>query len=414
MVKLAILLAAAAAASSQASVPFQDRPVGFASLEGEGGKRLPGGTTGGAAGRTVTVTTQADLEKYAKDPEPFVILVEGTLEIQPKGKEIAVASHKTIQGLGGDATLSKGGFFLGPGVHNVILRNLTIRDTYVEGDYDGKTQDFDGVQMDSAHHVWIDHCHFDRLGDGMIDSRKDSDYITISWNRFTNHNKVLGIGWTENMVSRLTIHHNWFQKVNQRNPSCDNAYCHMFNNYLEDAASYGHYSRGRASMVVENSVFRNVKDPWYHDAGARLTARGNLTEGSISGKRTATGDAFNPKQFYDYSLDPAEQVKALLAAGAGPRASIGGPTGTAERIAAGRPGAERILPLGEGLVEMLLPEAGAYAVTVSAPDGRVLERLTGNGPDRRRWRVPAPGVHIIHLRQSGETGSGRRFRITGW
>jgi pectate lyase len=52
----------------------------------------------------------------------------------------------------------------------------------VEGDWDGKTQDFDGTQMDSAHHVWIDHCHFHHIGDGMIDSRLDTTHLTVSWN----------------------------------------------------------------------------------------------------------------------------------------------------------------------------------------------------------------------------------------
>ena len=60
------------------------------------------------------------------------------------------------------------------GVHNVIIRNLTIGDTFVEGDWEGKTQDFDGVQMDTAHHVWIDHNHFHMCGD--LDTGASSPY----------------------------------------------------------------------------------------------------------------------------------------------------------------------------------------------------------------------------------------------
>ena len=166
------------------------------------------GTSGGQGGQTVTVTTQADLVKYAKTSEPLVVRVEGKITLAPKGTEIQVASNKTIVGVGADAEISQGGFSLGPGTHNVILRNLTIGDTFVEGDLEGKTQDFDGVQMDTAHHVWIDHCHFHHIGDGMIDSRKDTTYLTVSWNVLSDHNKAFGIGWTENVTSQMTIHHN--------------------------------------------------------------------------------------------------------------------------------------------------------------------------------------------------------------
>ena len=52
----------------------------------------------------------------------------GTLTFNPF-EEIRVASNKTIIGVGTSATIVKGGFFLAVGVHNVIIRNLTIRDT---------------------------------------------------------------------------------------------------------------------------------------------------------------------------------------------------------------------------------------------------------------------------------------------
>lgn len=307
----------------------QDRPVGFASLEGEGEKRVVGGTTGGHGGRIVTVTNATDLEKNVTATGPVIVLVQGTIKISPMGKELRVASDKTILGLGADATVSGGGFFLGPGVHNVIIRNLTIGDTKdLVADPTGKELDYDGIQMDGAHHVWIDHCLFRDINDGMIDSRKDTDYLTVSWNRFFDHNKTFGIGWTENMVSKITIHHNWFKNVTQRNPSCDNATCHLFNNYLDGVGSYGNYSRGRADMLIENSVFRNAKDPWFHDAGAKLTIRGSLTEGTITGQKTATGTATEMKSFYDYKPDPADQVKAILLASSGPQAAIGKPPST--------------------------------------------------------------------------------------
>ncbi|WP_206308835.1 hypothetical protein [Streptomyces sp. A1136] len=59
---------------------------GFASLDAPG----QNGTYGGRDGALVTVTSLADLEKYATASKPYVIVVAGT--ITPKGKEIEVAT----------------------------------------------------------------------------------------------------------------------------------------------------------------------------------------------------------------------------------------------------------------------------------------------------------------------------------
>lgn len=39
-------------------------------------------------------------------------------------------------------------------VKNVIIRNLTIKNTYVEGDWDGKTEPWDGINAEQAHHTF--------------------------------------------------------------------------------------------------------------------------------------------------------------------------------------------------------------------------------------------------------------------
>lgn len=294
---------------------------GFASMSGEG----QDGTHGGRGGETVTATTQAELERYAGASEPYVIRVQGKITISPKGKEISVASNKTIVGAGATAEISQGGFFLGSGVHNVILRNLTIGDTFVEGDWEGKTQDFDGIQMDTAHHVWIDHCHLHHIGDGMIDSRKDTSYLTVSWSVLSDHNKAFGIGWTENVTAQMTIHHNWFRDLNQRNPSTDNVLrAHLYNNWLQRIDSYGNYARGGTNMVLENSVFDTVNRPHYFDDGT-LVAAGNIYRSTSGDKESsgATYSFFDPSEFYEYSLDPADQVEALLTRCAGPRPELG-------------------------------------------------------------------------------------------
>ncbi|MDX2758898.1 pectinesterase family protein [Streptomyces europaeiscabiei] len=302
---------------------------GFASVNALG----QNGTYGGRDGKTVTVKTLADLEKYATAAEPYVIVVAATIDMNPVGKEIKVASDKTIVGSGTSGHIVGGGFFLGSGVHNVIIRNLTIRDAY-QGTWNDKDHDFDAVQMDGAHHVWIDHNDLRHMADGLIDSRKDTTYVTVSWNKLSQNNKTFGIGWTTNTTADLTIHHNWFRETEQRNPSTDNvAHAHLYNNFLEDVSgtditsSYGNYARGNTKMVLENSYFQGMRNPVTKDSTAALVQRGNVFSGT-SGRNESGGTAFDPKSYYSYTLDKTADVPALLRSNAGPRGSIGTTAGT--------------------------------------------------------------------------------------
>ncbi|UCM90490.1 RICIN domain-containing protein [Streptomyces marincola] len=296
------------------SADWSDTPEGFASTNG--------GTTGGAAGSTVTVTTLADLQRYASASQPHVIRVAAAINVNPKGHEIRVASNKTIVGVGTQGQIVGGGFFL-DGVSNVIIRNLTIRDTRMADDDPGDdAYDFDGIQMDGANRVWIDHNRIERMNDGLIDSREDTTNLTVSWNILNEGNKSFGIGWTENVTARITIHHNWIRNTNSRNPSTDNvAMAHFYNNWLQDTRS-GNWSRGATRAVIENSYYERVRDPYYRDATAALTQRGSILV-DTSGRRETGGTTFDPRAQYAYTLHPAADVPGLLRSGAGPQASIG-------------------------------------------------------------------------------------------
>jgi pectate lyase len=291
-----------------------DKADGFASLNG--------GTTGGTGGTVVTVTTHAQLDQYATAAGKYIIKVSGKITLSPKGTEIRVASDKTIIGIGATGEISEGGFFLN-GVKNIIIRNLRIGNTYVPEDWEGKTQDWDAIQMDTASNVWIDHCHLERGGDGLIDSRKDTNYLTVSYTILRNHNKAFGIGWTENLIAQATIHHNYFNNVHQRNPSADNLkYAHLYNNYMKNATSYGHYVRGSTNARIENVYFQSVKNPLTKDSTATLQASGNVYESCTGTIATNSGTAFSPSSFYSYSLDATANVKSIVQAQAGRQANI--------------------------------------------------------------------------------------------
>ncbi|MFJ4621544.1 RICIN domain-containing protein [Streptomyces sp. NPDC088812] len=284
-----------------------------------------GGTTGGAAGTTVTVTTYADLLKYASATAPYVIKVAGSITVPSYGYEIPVQSDKTIVGVGTTGEIVNGGLNLGTGVHNVIIRNLTIRDTRMaDDDPDDKVYDYDGIQMDTADHIWIDHNRIERMNDGLIDSRKDTSYLTVSWNELGEVNKAFGIGWTDNVTARMTIHHNWIHDTNQRNPSIDNvALAHLYNNYLQNITSYGNLSRGSAKTVVENSYYENVANPYSYDGTAAAISQKGSVLVDCTGDQKTQGTTFTPSDYYSYTLDAAADVPALLKQYTGPQATIG-------------------------------------------------------------------------------------------
>ncbi|GLY30435.1 pectinesterase family protein [Kineosporia sp. NBRC 101731] len=308
---------AAATTSSSAAKTWSNTADGFASTDG--------GTTGGAAGTTVTVKTYDDLVKYSTSTSPYVVKIAASIKVPTYGYEIPVTSNKTLLGVGTSGKILNGGIILKAGVHNVIVRNLTIGETEMTSDDpDDKEFDYDGIQMDTADHIWIDHNTFTKINDGMIDSRKDTTNLTVSWNTMGDHNKTFGIGWTDNATAKITIHHNWIFTSNQRNPSVDNvARAHLYNNYLQNVTSYGNNARGATKMVVENSYFEKVKDPYFAgDTTASVSQSGSVCV-SCTGKQQTVGTTFKPSDYYKYTLDAAADVPSLVKKYAGPQANIG-------------------------------------------------------------------------------------------
>ena len=281
-----------------------DGPVGWASAEG--------GTTGGAGGPTVTATDEASLILHAKAEGPLVIRVSGTVRLS---EPVRVGSDKTLLGVGADAKLVGGGLRVVK-AENVVIRNLSISEAP------------DAIDVENSRHVWVDHCDLSACKDGLLDVKRGSDLVTVSWTRFHDHRKTCLLGHSDkDDVRRLdsgrlrvTYHHNYFDGTATRHPRVRfTEPVHVFNNSFR-GNEYGVASLMDAGVVVEGNHFEDVERPTltaYGDSPdpGRLVERDNVYV--RSGPPQARGAVKEPRDAYPYTLDAAAEVPAIVRRGAG-------------------------------------------------------------------------------------------------
>jgi pectate lyase len=295
--------------------------VGWASVSGLGVVT----TTGGGASLPIIAETAERLMDLAARPEPLVIAIRGTLDVP----QLEITSDKTLRGLGRDATLRGGIALRGSAdafVSNVIIQNINIdaRTSQVEGD---------GIQVQYAHHVWIDHSAVHDAPEGLIDVVHGSDFVTISFTRFfytdaaptPGHRVANLIGHDANNLLEdighlnVTLHHNlWSEGVSEAVLTRFGR-IHVFDNQFSSPGNASVLRAGALSLVrLENNDFQGVTNPHaiVPDSLANMLASGNVYS-DTSGVREATGIAFDPD--YAYDLEPATTLRDDLPTLAGPQ-----------------------------------------------------------------------------------------------
>ncbi|WP_160097449.1 pectate lyase family protein [Kibdelosporangium aridum] len=284
-----------------------------------------GGTTGGAGGATVTVSSFADFRTQAQASGARTILVNGMLS---GSGTVEISANKTIRGVGANSGIS--GTTLNiedmrPA--NVIIQNMNIRG--VRGN--------DAIQIESATHVWIDHNTMSStiendpdFYDGMLDITHGADYITVSWNVIRDHWKTSLVGHSDGNASedrghlRVTYHHNWFNRTFERGPRVRfGETVHVFNNYYSNvnhnSASYAIASLMDAGLLVEGNAFENVQQACWSASGygesdpGRLVARNNSLTNSGPCETNGTVAPLP----YNYTADNVSTVKSSVTSGAG-------------------------------------------------------------------------------------------------
>ncbi|MFD9933509.1 polysaccharide lyase family 1 protein [Streptomyces massasporeus] len=200
---------------------------------------------------------------------------------------LPVGSNTTLVGLGDSAVL-KGASLQIKNADNVIVRNLDLRDAYdcfpvwqpnTGGLGDWKTA-YDNIWLTGATHVWVDHVTLSDKGhpdaeeptyfarnhlrhDGLLDITNGSDLVTVSWSRFSGHDKAMLIGNGDTATGdrgrlRVTLHHNAFESVVQRAPRVRFGQVHVYNNRYEITDDDYRYSLGvstESRIHAENNAF---------------------------------------------------------------------------------------------------------------------------------------------------------------
>ena len=279
------------------------------------------GTTGGAGGAVVTVSTPEGLVSHLGRPEPLQIRVQGTIDLGTpfsgfkEDGSYMVGSNKSIIGIGSDAEIRNGEFRLS-GVSNVVIRNLTFvgaPDTAI-------------AITNGANRIWIDHNDLTNAVDGAVDITRSADFVTISWNRFNSQGKVSLVGAGDDQVGdrgtlRVTYHHNWFVGTSERHPRVRYGRVHVYSNFYQNV-TVG-IGIGVEAQIISEDNFFDTSNPYVfrfepnsprpgfmRDTGSYFTAT-NLPALDDS------GISWSPGTYYQHVSTHPFDVPYIVSTGAG-------------------------------------------------------------------------------------------------
>ena len=286
-------------------------------------------------GKLETITgLQSIIDAYSKgkDKTPIAFRFIGKISLSDldhisssaEGLQIKGAKmNMTFEGVGDDATVCGFGFLL-RNATSVEFRNLAIM----------RCLD-DAMSLDTNNsHVWIHNMDLfygkkggaadQAKGDGTVDIKANSQYITVAYNRFWDNGKASMCGMkTESGPNYITYHHNWFDHSDSRMARIRTMSVHMYNNYYLHNDVYGVGATMGSSVFMESNYFDATKRP-IMSSKQGTDAKGDGTfSGENGGLIKAYGNVFankpdnfsyvpyaeNNTSFDAYEVsDPSEQV----------------------------------------------------------------------------------------------------------
>lgn len=224
-------------------------------------------------GKPETITgLQSIIDAYSKgkDKTPIAFRIIGKVNLSDldhisssaEGLQIKGAMmNMTFEGVGDDATVYGFGFLLRE-AESVEFRNFAIM----------RCLD-DAMSLDTDNsHVWIHNMDLfygkkggaadQAKGDGTVDIKGDSKYVTVAYNRFWDNGKASMCGMkSETGENWITYHHNWFDHSDSRMARVRTMSVHMYNNYYLHNDVYGVGATSGSSVFMESNYFDATKRP---------------------------------------------------------------------------------------------------------------------------------------------------------
>lgn len=224
-------------------------------------------------GKPETITgLQSIIDAYSKgkDKTPIAFRIIGKVNLSDldhisssaEGLQVKGAMmNMTFEGVGDDATVYGFGFLLRE-AESVEFRNFAIM----------RCLD-DAMSLDTDNsHVWIHNMDLfygkkgsaadQAKGDGTVDIKGDSKYVTVAYNRFWDNGKASMCGMkSETGENWITYHHNWFDHSDSRMARVRTMSVHMYNNYYQHNDVYGIGATSGSSIFMESNYFDAVKRP---------------------------------------------------------------------------------------------------------------------------------------------------------
>ena len=244
-------------------------------------------------GKSETITgLQSIIDAYSKgkDKTPIAFRIIGKVSLSDldhisssaEGLQIKGATmNMTFEGVGDDATVYGFGFLLRE-AESVEFRNFAIM----------RCLD-DAMSLDTNNsHVWVHNMDLfygkkggaadQAKGDGTVDIKGDSKYVTVAYTRFWDNGKASMCGMkSETGENWITYHHNWFDHSDSRMARVRTMSVHMYNNYYQHCDVYGIGATSGSSVFMESNYFDAVKRPIM----SSLQGTDAMGDGTFSGEK---------------------------------------------------------------------------------------------------------------------------------
>jgi pectate lyase len=293
-----------------------------------------GGVTGGGSATPTVVSTYAALKTALTTSSVKVVHISGTITFPTNGRiTIQDTDGKTIIGLAGsrlisvDMTASGSGILYIKRSTNFIMRNITF-----EGPAAYDTDGNDNLTVDNCQNFWVDHCDFQDGMDGNFDIKNMSDYISITWCKFSynkppkaggsggsnDHRYTNLIGSSDGATGdagklRITFQYCWWaQGCVERMPRVRFGKIHLANNLFNSSVSNSCIRAGyKADLFIESNVFIGVKNPidLFNNDFTAVTEKNNIFT-NTSGGKSGSGTSFTPP--YSLTIMATSTVQSLV------------------------------------------------------------------------------------------------------